>query len=358
MAMKRYKEIDMLRAVAVILVALYHFWVVSGYKTTGIDTLNIFLSYGGEIGVTLFFLISGFGICCNLQHGKEKGQVSFKNFIGRRLQRIYPQYFLSIAVAVLVGDGAVYLAKEHLPSIVSHLFLVHNFSPVTHGSISGVLWTMGVIFDFYLVSIVLFKGVDKNWVLMALVSVLVAITSKALIYHFLSEKGLSESYYFIYGRQIITALDNFVIGMCIARMKLPRKKKENILKFIMSVVVFAAWIVYVSPNYSLYSDTLFGYIWHSVTAILLGVCVYFMLGVDWRENFFSNSLLFVGRYEYGIYLWHLLIANNLSAKSGFVQKIINRGYWEFALMLFVISVIVGRMSNEFIWPREVFKSQE
>ncbi|MBP3609553.1 MAG: acyltransferase [Lachnospiraceae bacterium] len=343
--MKRYKEIDIFRAVGIILVALYHFWVVSGYKTTGINQLNTFLSYGGEIGVTLFFIISGMSICVSLQKNEDYGEkITYVEFIKKRLKRIYPQYILCIIIVLLLGDSAVYLSSVHISSLLSHFFLVHNFSLTTHGSVSGVLWTIGVIFQFYLLAMYLYKFIRKNWKVTLCVAVLITILSKYFLYNYFDLNGLNQNYYFIYGRQIITALDNFVIGMCLGRIILNVKKTGGLLGFITSLIGIVIWIVYITPKYTVYSNSAMGYAWHTISAILLSLCIFFSFKINWKESKVMDAILFIGKNEYGIYLWHLLIANNLIAKSEFIQKILNYGYWGFAIIMLLISVFVGWLS--------------
>lgn len=60
-----------------------------------------------------------------------------------------------------------------------------------------------------------------------------------------------------------------------------------------------------------------------------------------KETILEKGLFFIGKYEYEIYIWHLLIANNLYAKSNLVQKIASEGYWEFTIIMMVLSIYIG-----------------
>lgn len=347
---KRYKQIDILRAVAIIIVAMYHFWVVSGYQTTGVELLNRFLTYGGEIGVTMFFVISGFSIYCSLYQQENRGEtVEFFPFIKKRWKRVYPSYFISILIVLLLGDGAVYISIQNIWSIIAHLLFVHNFFLSTHGSISGVLWTMGVIFQFYLISIPLYKCVDKRWVETLSLSIVVSILMKYFLYSFFARNELNGSYYFIYGRQLFSSIDNFIIGMCVARGILNRKRNTKLIYLLSAIAAFLIWILYITSKGVVYSNTIFGYVWHSITAVLIGLCIWQILMFEnKRDNVLEKCLLFIGKYEYEIYIWHLLIANNLYVKSSLIQGIAGRGYWGFAIILMVLSVGVGGIFNKMV----------
>lgn len=161
--MKRIKNIDLLRAGAILYIMLYHCYVLSGQPWQAHTALHIFLSFGGEIGVTLFFLLSGYGIYLSLASSEERGKLpSWKTFMKKRCLRIMPQYYVCITV-LLIFMSTQMLSRDGIRHIIAYYTLTENFSPATHGSINGALWTMGVIFQFYLIAPFLYKAVRKNW---------------------------------------------------------------------------------------------------------------------------------------------------------------------------------------------------
>ena len=61
--MRRNKGLDIVRAFAVMAVLIYHFYVlVDNTRYLSYPLLHKLISIGGEVGVTLFFIISGYGI--------------------------------------------------------------------------------------------------------------------------------------------------------------------------------------------------------------------------------------------------------------------------------------------------------
>ena len=78
-AESRLAELDTLRGIAAIMVLLLHFGI---------------FKYGGA-GVDLFFIISGFVIFMSIERSRN-----LKAFWRSRFVRLYPSYWLSIAIAV------------------------------------------------------------------------------------------------------------------------------------------------------------------------------------------------------------------------------------------------------------------
>lgn len=71
--MKRIKNIDLLRAGAILYIMLYHCYVLSGQPWQAHTAIHTILTLGGEVGVTLFFLLSGYGIYLSLSSSEERG---------------------------------------------------------------------------------------------------------------------------------------------------------------------------------------------------------------------------------------------------------------------------------------------
>lgn len=84
--MKYRKEIDGLRALAVLPVILFH----AGFKTFE----------GGFVGVDVFFVISGYLITTILLTELEQGKFSIVNFYERRARRILPALFFVMLVCI------------------------------------------------------------------------------------------------------------------------------------------------------------------------------------------------------------------------------------------------------------------
>lgn len=59
--MQKNQNVNIIRAIACMLVLIYHCWALCGSVTIRIPFLREYIMYGGTIGVTAFFVLSGFG---------------------------------------------------------------------------------------------------------------------------------------------------------------------------------------------------------------------------------------------------------------------------------------------------------
>ena len=87
--MKYRPEVDGLRAVAVLLVLLFHAegsWCPDGY-----------------MGVDVFFVISGFLITSIIRKEVAAGKFSLLNFYERRLRRILPAFVVMLTIVLSVS---------------------------------------------------------------------------------------------------------------------------------------------------------------------------------------------------------------------------------------------------------------
>jgi peptidoglycan/LPS O-acetylase OafA/YrhL len=139
--MDRSRQLDSLRGCAVLLVVIHH-WTELGH---GIGL--------GNIGVQLFFVLSGFLITRillglrNPSAGPSLPQI-FWQFQRRRAARIVPVIFLVLTVVALTGDR--FARPADLPW--HFLFLSNVFFFLNGGFVSSLahFWTLAVEFQFYL----------------------------------------------------------------------------------------------------------------------------------------------------------------------------------------------------------------
>ncbi len=343
---KRNTAVDLFRALSILLIILYHGWVQCGAVPFRSRLLTTMVSLGGEIGVTAFFALSGYGIYYSLYHSAQKGSLRFGEFMKRRLRRIMPPYLLCLLATLLLTEGAGTLSGSGAGNVITHLLLIHNWFPGYFGAINGVLWTMGVIFQFYLVAILLFRAFEKwgLWMLAACVFFTVAV--KAGIYHWLLPDPASDSsLHFFAGRQLPTALDNFGAGMAVAYLGLHRPKEKSwlYLSGLLAAGVGVIALSFAGQRFGIHIDNPSGYLWHSGMALLLGVMMWFGANLPVPEkNPVVKLFLWISKYEYSIYLWHLLLINNLIAKAPFVQTLLQEGHRKTLYLIFmVLSVLTG-----------------
>lgn len=347
MKIQRNYNMDLLRAAAVILVVLYHSWVLTGSIAFRPEVFHMFIQLGGEIGVTIFFALSGYGIFCSLKKMEASGGLNFRMFLKKRCRRIMPQYYFCLLMTLLFMDGAYYLSGEQMLNLMSHIFFLHNLHPHFHGAINGVLWTMGVIVQFYVIAIPLYRWISKHMAVTLICSVGFTICMKAFLYGVIIPYfQLDGSVYFFAGRQIITALDNFTVGMAVACLIEKRNvillKRQSWILFL-SALAGMALICRAGLYYGIYTNNFSGYVWHSLLAlIIMGL----MAGGSFIKindsGKISRIFLWVAKYEYGIYLWHLLFINNLVQKAPVIASLLERGHFGTMFLFFLsVSVFLG-----------------
>ncbi|NDA76608.1 MAG: acyltransferase, partial [Actinobacteria bacterium] len=111
--MKHRRDIEGLRAVAVIAVLLFHFGV------PGMD--------GGYVGVDVFFVISGFLITSLLVAERtSSGRVSLRDFYARRVRRLLP--ISAVVLAVTAVAAAVWLEPTRLADLARDIRAAATFT--------------------------------------------------------------------------------------------------------------------------------------------------------------------------------------------------------------------------------------
>jgi peptidoglycan/LPS O-acetylase OafA/YrhL len=142
------KDIDGLRAVAVLPVLLYHAFPK--------------LVPGGFIGVDIFFVISGFLITGIIQQQMSAGSFSIADFYARRIRRIFPALVTVVLVTFMIGwyalpprdlkslgtniaGAAVFVQNFVLLGQVSYFDLAADKKPLLH------LWSLGIEEQYYIV---------------------------------------------------------------------------------------------------------------------------------------------------------------------------------------------------------------
>ena len=106
------KDIDGLRAIAVIPVILFH----AGFS----------IFSGGFVGVDIFFVISGFLITSIILTEVEQEKFSIINFYERRARRILPALFIVLAASYILSW--IYLYPEDMKDFSQSLIAVISFS--------------------------------------------------------------------------------------------------------------------------------------------------------------------------------------------------------------------------------------
>jgi len=113
----------------------------------------------GGIGVSLFFLVSGFVIPSSLKSGNSR-LPELRQFVVRRFFRLYPVYWLSIALAVLIKFW-IWNRDVELARILANVTMLQRF--LGYEDIEGLYWTLATELVFYGLCAALFlAGVLNN----------------------------------------------------------------------------------------------------------------------------------------------------------------------------------------------------
>jgi exopolysaccharide production protein ExoZ len=160
-----YESVHLLRGFSAFVVLFGHNF--GWYKLPAIDpAINAIRSICdlGVLGVTIFFVISGFVLPLSLTKGYAL--VDYHRFLAKRFIRIEPTYAVSIAISL-----AILLIKTRLaPNAIPYPFILNQFLahfayliPFTsYDWYNTVYWTLAIEFQFYLLIALVFPIWNKG----------------------------------------------------------------------------------------------------------------------------------------------------------------------------------------------------
>jgi peptidoglycan/LPS O-acetylase OafA/YrhL len=295
---RRIPSLDGLRAISILMVLLWHARSTNGFPARQYDPLAV-VDFG-NLGVRVFFVISGFLITGLLLRERERrGRISLRHFYFRRVFRIFPAYFAFIAV-VLAFVRSGWLPPIERSTLVHAATFTMNYARHSEWAI-GHFWSLSVEEQFYLLwpPILALAGTRRAFHAALAYVLLVPVLRLAL---FLFVPG----YYADIGAAFETVGDAIAVGCLLARYRddlWSRKWYRDLLT--------SRWMLLV-PLLVLVAAALDG---RPRISYLVGIPVKnvgIALLIDWAVRFpagrvgavlNSRLAVWIGTMSYSLYVW-------------------------------------------------------
>lgn len=279
--MTRIAGLDGIRAIAVILIITSHFYEGSPF----IRSLSL-----GHWGVMVFFVLSGFLVSrILLAKRTQSKKQTFINFFARRALRIFPLYYLSIAVFSFIGSG---WGGE----LVYHLSYTSNFYILHHSQfLAPHFWSLSVEEQFYLILpfLILFSG-GKNMNRLCLILFLSDVFFR--VYYCIHQSGT-------YDRLLWSNTDALGLGIMIALLE--GKRLSAIPMFVVAISpILISFIL---------GSTFLGI--HYCILLLTGLILYHLYSTPQSISLVlleNRVIKYIGTISYGLYVWHYLLWQNIA----------------------------------------------
>jgi peptidoglycan/LPS O-acetylase OafA/YrhL len=212
---ERQPGLDLLRALAIIVVVIYHA-ALFGFKLPGrIDRF-------GWIGVDLFFVLSGYLIGGQLLASLARGnEIGLGRFFARRVLRIMPAYFVVLAVYFLLPSWREY--PDMSQPLWKFLLSIQNIA-LHGGTAFSHAWSLAVEDQFYLCLPCILIFVSR-WPRAAIITPCLIVLGGILLRTFLACQNLTDTGVSFRGFQAWiyyptwTRLDPLVFGVALAAIE-------------------------------------------------------------------------------------------------------------------------------------------
>ncbi|EWM16558.1 acyltransferase [Kutzneria sp. 744] len=254
---------------------------------------------GGEIGVSFFFVLSGFVLMWSARPGDSP-----LRFWRRRLARIYPVHVVTALLTVVLGATLghwarpdVFYGVPEFGVFLANMFLVHSWVPELQQSLNTVSWTLACEVFFYLTfpiwgALARRLSARGAWVF-ALVSVGLVLLPAVIQGEFPAAHWLQS---FPAAR-----LGEFTLGVALARLVALEAWRGPRLEIAVGVMLVSYFLVPVWPR---------EYAFSVATIIGFGVLIPAAAVADLRNDhsfWRSRTMVRLGELSFAFYMIHLLV---------------------------------------------------
>lgn len=291
------KTLTSLRIIFALMVFGAHCYVID-------DLFSTHFFKEGFVGVSFFFVLSGFIIAYNYQEKLSENKITKRSFWVARLARVYPLHLLTLFIAAALGNyvitsGFADWSKHFLASLT----LTNAYIPTADYffSFNSPSWSLCCeqLFYFCFPFLVPLAKDYKNLFYVFVFSAILIIIGM-----YFTPVADIKGYWYV---NPITRFPDFIVGMLLFRLYDHLKNKnitfrQGSLIEIGSIVVFMIFYLYAAEIPKVYRYSC--YYWLPVALILLS----FSLQKGIVSRLLSNRVLVIGgEISYSFYLIHIFI---------------------------------------------------
>lgn len=356
---KHIKVLDGIRALAIMIVVWFHFWQQSWLMPIFGKVDLDFIPRYGYLFVDMLILLSSF--CLFLPYARSmvyKDKIpDTKKFYVNRFARIVPSYLVSMIVSIIF---IIIMSKSISPGFfikdtLTHLLFTHNLFSDTllNSSYFGVLWTVGLEVQFYLVFPYLARKFMKKPFITYFIMIIIGLTSSLLIKTFASDNNI----HFL-ANHTLTFVSVYANGMLGAWLyvKYTKDKKRNIKKDLLFTIISIGCIFfYKFVCLSIGRGNLDIQRWQIFYRFPLS-CFFLIFFVStimshkiYRFLYENKFMKFIAIISFNLYIYHHFIAITLKElRIPFWEGDIppnmlcdNKWQWTYLILCIVISIIVA-----------------
>ena len=299
-----------IRFFAAVWVMAFHFGAAFTERAHMPHLVTVFLEHG-ELGVALFFMLSGFILYYTYKGNLQTSRDIYKFFVAR-FARLYPVYLLAIVIAIPLHGR---LPDRH--ELLTFPLLQSWVSPVSGNGYFWIIqaWTLSVEAFFYLCFPILLLAFRRSWScrslwLLAAVLFALNVALRTPSYHPLAPATWSTTNIIL----PVLCLPEFVLGMALGALFMHKRELNP-------DAVTNDWITFagILPCLFLISKGVGPYLLTLAAVFCFGWSIYRLAdGHGWLMSTLSSKvMLLLGGASYSIYLLQSLIrdsARHLFAK--------------------------------------------
>jgi len=322
------KDINGLRAIAVMAVVLFHFspsWMPGGFA-----------------GVDVFFVISGFLMTGIIFKGIEQENFSILKFYVARANRIIPA--LAMLCLVLFVFGWFYLTPLDYKTLGEHAASSIGFlSNVTYWNESGYFtaashekwllhtWSLSVEWQFYIIYPLVLVAMRKFMSIKVMKATVLLGTVLGFIFCVIATyKWPSASYYLLPTR----AWEMMIGGVAYLFPFALKEKRKKRVEWLGLVLIVGSYILISKEN-----------LWPGYLVIFPVLGSFLIIQAQRNDSLIISNVIFqkLGAWSYSIYLWHwpLVVAVYFYSLSEI-----------YIYLGIILSILLGFISNKYIEKRK------
>lgn len=316
-----------LRFFAALMVVLSHLSYLGDSQSQILSSIYDNFFSEGYIGVTFFFILSGFVLAYSYANKYERSRFYYGQFYVLRIIRIYPLHLLTLIISIPLIDISI--------DVFPNIFLIQSFfsNSNVYFYANAPSWSLSVEMFFYLLFPFIVR-LRMGWLFLVLL-----FSASAKIYMGVVLESPKEQHYYLYISPYFRLLD-FVMGIFLCKVFLELKVSAQCASFFQFIALLVL-IFFISLK-----DCVPQYLRFDLYYVLPMSLV--VLSFSFSDGFFSKALsgktlIILGESSFALYLIHQLVIRFSLGQAGWFPNLMNvmgEGFYSMFVLILSISLSV------------------